>query len=399
MIELTSAKWRNTPLERGVVITVETTLAADLPPVHGNAGEIREALTNLVLNAVDAMPQGGKLRLATRAALEEGSSPGRRLRRAVVEVSDTGIGMDEETRRRCLEPFFTTKGERGSGLGLPMVFGVAERHGGALEIDSELGAGTTVRLLFPAVLESAEAAPAPAPAEDPSRGWRILVVDDDPTLLETLIDVFEGEGHQVVGAGGGAAAIELRRRAGRRQALRSGGDRPRHAPGRRPSGGRHHQGAVARDPGDPAHRLGPPDHLRRRAAGQLRSGAEQAAASQGAARGAEKLAIAFGSIFNNATFLGLFTSVVASFIKIDSGDFRGENRQIGSFHHGAARWFGVIFVRPEGIDSQRPVNKPREFDMANNSDNKSSKNASGKAKGTSTKASGNSKSTSGKGKS
>jgi signal transduction histidine kinase len=105
-------------------------------------------LTNLIFNAVDAMPGGGIIEVNTSAltgcAPDGTSSPYVRL-----ELIDCGIGMDEETRRRCLEPFFTTKGERGTGLGLAMVYGMAQRHNVSLEIDSKCGAGTTMRLLFP----------------------------------------------------------------------------------------------------------------------------------------------------------------------------------------------------------------------------------------------------------
>jgi signal transduction histidine kinase len=115
----------------------------------GAKSEIREALTNLVFNAVDAMPQGGRLTLRTRSLAAD---------KVCVEVSDTGVGMDEETRRRCLEPFFTTKGERGTGLGLAMVYGVMQRHGGDLEIESRPGDGTTVRLSFVAAATDSLAA-------------------------------------------------------------------------------------------------------------------------------------------------------------------------------------------------------------------------------------------------
>ncbi len=110
--------------------------------------QIRDALVNLVFNAVDAMPNGGTLTIRTRG-------DGRGRNRIVIEVSDSGVGMDEDTRRRCLEPFFTTKGERGTGLGLAMVYGVAERHGANLDIESEPGSGTTVRLSFAAMVEHA----------------------------------------------------------------------------------------------------------------------------------------------------------------------------------------------------------------------------------------------------
>jgi anti-sigma regulatory factor (Ser/Thr protein kinase) len=102
---------------------------------------MRDGLTNLLLNAVDAMPEGGTITLRTRQVIRD--------HQVIVEVQDTGIGMSETTRSRCLEPFFTTKGERGTGLGLPSVFSMVQRHGGDFEIDSVLGRGTTLRMIFP----------------------------------------------------------------------------------------------------------------------------------------------------------------------------------------------------------------------------------------------------------
>jgi len=114
--------------------------------------------------------------------------------------------MDEETRRHCLEPFFTTKGERGTGLGLAMVFGIASRHDAEIEIDSAPGKGTTVRLSFPAsTLETAQAPliyPAPRPLH-------ILVVDDDPLILRSLTVALEADGHSIATANGGQDGIDI----------------------------------------------------------------------------------------------------------------------------------------------------------------------------------------------
>jgi len=203
VVELTRARWSDMPQQRGVAIQVHLALADDLPPVLGVEGEIREALINLVFNAVDAMPEGGDLTVSTRVA--EGASPAR----VQVEVTDTGVGMDEDTRRRCLEPFFTTKGERGTGLGLAMVYGTVQRHGADIEIRSEAGRGTTVALRFVVPDLTAIAAQAPPPVAAPvSEPLRILVVDDDPVVLETLQRMLEADGHAVVAANGGQAGID-----------------------------------------------------------------------------------------------------------------------------------------------------------------------------------------------
>jgi CheY-like chemotaxis protein len=121
-------------------------------------------------------------------------------------VLDTGIGMDEETRRRCLDPFFTTKGERGTGLGLAMVYGIVQRHNAQLEIESKPRFGTTVRIRFPrATIIEGEVRPV-VPEAAPAR-MRILIVDDDPLVIKSIRDTLEFDGHQVVAAGGGREAI------------------------------------------------------------------------------------------------------------------------------------------------------------------------------------------------
>src|ERR1700722_7306110 len=148
VVELTRARWSDVPLQRGIVIRLETELAAKLPHIMGSEGEIRDALTNLVFNAADAMPDGGTLTLRTHCASSQSLPDSESNSYVHVEVSDTGVGMDDETRRRCLEPFYTTKGERGTGLGLAMVYGMVQRHSADLEIDSVVGRGTTVRLIF-----------------------------------------------------------------------------------------------------------------------------------------------------------------------------------------------------------------------------------------------------------
>ncbi len=195
--DLTRARWEAIPQQSGIVIDLQLELAQQLPAIQGVESEIREALTNLIFNAVDAMPTGGRLTLRT-AMGNDGH--------VYVEVVDTGAGMDEETCRRCLEPFYTTKGERGTGLGLAMVYGVMQRHGGAVGISSVPGTGTTVRLSF--VLAESPAAPrVELPVEVPT-GMTILLVDDDPILLHSLRETLELDGHTILAANGGQAGID-----------------------------------------------------------------------------------------------------------------------------------------------------------------------------------------------
>ena len=197
VLALTSARWRDLPQERGIVIDVRTELASGLPKVLGTESDIRDALTNLIFNAVDAMPEGGTLTLRTWQVAQS----------VELAVRDSGAGMDEETRRRCFEPFFTTKGERGTGMGLAMVYGMVQRHDAQIEIDSALGVGTTVRVQFK-IAPSVTATAAKPAATRPHRPLNLLVIDDDPLVAQSLLHVLNHEGHSVTTADGGQAGID-----------------------------------------------------------------------------------------------------------------------------------------------------------------------------------------------
>lgn len=207
VVNLTRARWSDQPQQRGVVIQLETELETELPDVMGSEVEIRDALTNLIFNAVDAMPEGGTLTLRTRHLGPTARELGHEPRRVCIEVTDTGIGMDEETRRRCLEPFYTTKGERGTGLGLAMVYGMVQRHSAELEIASAAGIGTTVRMIF-TVADSLAPMAAERPGPAAPGHLRILLIDDDPMLIKSLRDVLTEDGHEVSVADGGQKGIE-----------------------------------------------------------------------------------------------------------------------------------------------------------------------------------------------
>jgi PAS domain S-box-containing protein len=213
-ISLTRAKWSDLAQQRGVVIQTKTEFEPGLPPILGVESEIRDALTNLIFNAVDAMPDGGILTIRTRSTPARGHTriPGNGMW-VEVEVEDTGIGMDDETKRRCLEPFFTTKGERGTGLGLAMVYGVVQRHGGELEIDSKPGQGTCIRLIFCSGADLGDRAEKTKGALPVAWRTRILIVDDDPVLLKSLADTLSADGHVVIPANGGEEALQIFRAA------------------------------------------------------------------------------------------------------------------------------------------------------------------------------------------
>jgi len=196
-LELTAPRWRDEAERKGTVIAVTQDMEA-LPPVEGNAFELRDALVRLINNAVDAMPRGGSL--AIRAASEASGW-------VVVEVRDSGIGMSEEMRRRLAEH---ARGLQ-SGQGLAHVYDIVERHGGSVAIDSEIGKGTTVRLrLHASRFQIIPASEGPAERQTPpEQAARVLLVDDDPRLLTVLSDVLRTEGHAITIAANGEEALAV----------------------------------------------------------------------------------------------------------------------------------------------------------------------------------------------
>ncbi len=200
VLELTRPAWEAGPKRRGVSVDVHLELRAS-STAAGNASELREVFTNLVLNAVDAMPRGGELWMVT-----ENSADG-----ISVQVRDTGVGMDDETRAKIFDPFFTTKEIKGTGLGLSVAYGIVTRHRGTIGVQSEPGAGTVFTLTFPGgqveLVDDASDPLAPLP------GLRVLVVDDEEAVLEVLGDMLAAMGMDVRRARGGLAGVEELRRA------------------------------------------------------------------------------------------------------------------------------------------------------------------------------------------
>jgi GAF domain-containing protein/CheY-like chemotaxis protein len=194
VLELTRGRWQDAARPRGSEIVLDTRLTP-LPKIPGDPTALREMLTNIVLNGIDAMPRGGRLIVETTVS---GAS-------AIIAVSDTGLGMPEDVRLRAHEPFFTTKGVKSTGLGLSVAFGIARRHGGELTIQSEVGQGTTVHVILPLPADAAlPPRPAPPLAGQP---LRILLVDDEEEVRQALAEMLTSQGHTLMQAASGPDAL------------------------------------------------------------------------------------------------------------------------------------------------------------------------------------------------
>jgi signal transduction histidine kinase/ActR/RegA family two-component response regulator len=200
--EITRPRWKDHAEAMNVHITLERQINSQAT-IMGDAGELREVLINMVFNAVDAMPDGGRLTLSARDA--DGG--------VEICVADTGTGMTEEVRSRIFDPFFTTKGKAGMGLGLSVSYGILRRHEATVEVESEVGRGTTFRIKLPpaaagAALPSKDAAAASLPVPS-ACDLSILVVDDEDYVRELLEDILVREGCEVVLAADGHEAMAL----------------------------------------------------------------------------------------------------------------------------------------------------------------------------------------------
>ena len=195
-IEITRTRWENEARLRGLDYQVALEAESGQHTI-GSASELREVFVNLIVNAVDAMPTGGKLAIG---CVREGA-------RLSLRFADTGTGMPEDVRQRIFDPFFTTKGAQGTGLGLSVSYSIIERHEGSISVASELGGGTVFTIELPAA--AAQSEPEKAAVEDgevPSLS--ILVVDDEPAVRETLAEMLEVMGHRVLLAESGQNALQ-----------------------------------------------------------------------------------------------------------------------------------------------------------------------------------------------
>jgi signal transduction histidine kinase len=199
-IDLTKGRWKDEAQVRGVTYTV-TTDFAEVPLLAGEAAELREVFTNLLLNSVDAMPEGGGLHFTVTAEPNA----------VVATLRDTGPGMSPEVRERVFEPFFTTKGPRSTGLGLSVAYGIIKRHGGRIDVESKEGAGATfiITLPLPTVSEQAVRAEPPATAILAVAPARVLVIDDEQPVRELVSDILRTAGHVPLVAPDGPSGLAL----------------------------------------------------------------------------------------------------------------------------------------------------------------------------------------------
>jgi len=202
VLQFTQARWKDEAELKGIKIEIVTDLA-EIPLIAGNPAELREVFTNVIFNALDAMPNGGCLTIRTRLTQSQEEEGGRRVE---VVFTDTGIGMREEVRQKIFDPFFTTKGVKGTGLGLSTSYGIVVRHGGTIGVESEVGRGSIFTIVLPVPVELPRSVESTS-ASGRRRTGRILVIDDEPHLREVVTNLLTLEGHVAVGVASGTEGV------------------------------------------------------------------------------------------------------------------------------------------------------------------------------------------------
>ncbi len=196
-IEITKPKWKDEAQSRGIRIEVVSNLG-EIASVSGSASELREMLTNMIFNAIEAMPRGGKIEIRTFE----------KKRKVYVAISDTGIGIGEDVKKKIFEPFFTTKPFTNTGLGLSMSYGIVKRFGGEIEVESKVECGTTFTIILPIGREGKEETVLPTTIKK-GREARILVIDDEEFVRSVLSRTLGQASHQVTLAEDGEKGIRL----------------------------------------------------------------------------------------------------------------------------------------------------------------------------------------------
>jgi nitrogen-specific signal transduction histidine kinase/ActR/RegA family two-component response regulator len=198
VLEFTKMRWRNEAESRGINIEVQRDYGA-IPHILGSASELREVFTNLINNALDAMPDGGRISISTMRDND----------RIILTIADTGIGIPEEIRNRIFDPFFTTKGVRSTGLGMSISYNIIDRHKGTILVDSEEGIGTVFTIQFPVFDKVIKAEGKVTPAEQSCKKARILIIEDEEEIRQLLHDIVVSQGHEAEVAFDGKRGLEL----------------------------------------------------------------------------------------------------------------------------------------------------------------------------------------------
>ena len=199
-IEITKPKWKDEAQSRGIRIEMASNLE-DVPLASGNASELREVFTNMIFNAIEAMHEGGRIEIRTF----------RKRRDLFIQISDTGVGITEETKKRIFEPFFTTKPFTNTGLGLSMSYGIVKRFGGEIEVESKAGQGTAFTITLPIGEDEKEEKKEAGDSQPIKKGRsaRILVIDDDEFVRSVLSRTLAQADHQVTVAENGEKGVQL----------------------------------------------------------------------------------------------------------------------------------------------------------------------------------------------
>ncbi|NOZ20844.1 MAG: response regulator [Planctomycetes bacterium] len=197
VVAITSTRWLDQAQRQGIKIEVDEQYGTT-GVVQGDEAELREAFTNIILNAVDALPEGGKIRIET----------GHRDNMAYVKIADNGVGMTPEVQKKVFDPLFTTKGGQGNGLGMSVSYGIITRHGGRVSVDSQPGKGTTFTAEFP-IMASQPPTLKVATAAPPAKSLHTLVIDDDVRVCGALCDILRDAKHSVAAAASGEEGIRL----------------------------------------------------------------------------------------------------------------------------------------------------------------------------------------------
>ena len=199
-IEITSPRWKDVSHSRGILTEVKLHFADNLRNIEGSTGDLKDSIINLIFNALDAMPHGGTIDVTTENLLDA----------VRVTITDTGIGMSQEVMKRVFEPFYSTKGEKGSGLGLSTVYGIVQSHGGTIDIDSEEGKGTTFTIAFP--VSHRKSVHSRKPEESlffDIKGTSIILFEDDRDIRESAAQILEQKGCLVSAFEGGTEGVRF----------------------------------------------------------------------------------------------------------------------------------------------------------------------------------------------